>query len=179
MKNLFNNISQYEKNRILEMHTSKKNIVYEQDSFDDIPSIRDEYDTIYNASKDRISNSKSEKWSDDWVDEVGKEWNEPNFKNKRDYLNQRLDDKRKFDKEQRDKLSDEKHEKLVSSRPQDFDIESARQEYSNISNKLEKIKSKLLQIDDMEERLNSPLMKTWSMLNSKRNELFFTLGRDL
>jgi hypothetical protein len=119
MKNLFNNISQYEKNRILEMHTSKKNIVSEQDSFDDIPSIRDEYDTIYNASKDRISNSKSEKWSDDWVDEVGKEWNEPNFKNKRYYLNQRLDDKRKFDKEQRDKLSDEKHEKLVSSRPQD------------------------------------------------------------
>jgi hypothetical protein len=30
MKNLFNNISQEEKNRILEMHSGKKNVIYEQ-----------------------------------------------------------------------------------------------------------------------------------------------------
>jgi hypothetical protein len=31
MKNLFNNISQEEKNRILEMHSGKKRVIYEQD----------------------------------------------------------------------------------------------------------------------------------------------------
>ncbi len=30
MKNLFNNISQEEKNRILEMHSAKKNVISEQ-----------------------------------------------------------------------------------------------------------------------------------------------------
>ena len=30
MKNLFNNISQEEKNRILEMHSGKKNVISEQ-----------------------------------------------------------------------------------------------------------------------------------------------------
>lgn len=33
MKNLFNNISQEEKNRILEMHSAKKNVISEQVSF--------------------------------------------------------------------------------------------------------------------------------------------------
>ena len=37
MKNLFNNISQDEKNRILEMHSGKKNVISEQ-SFTPIPS---------------------------------------------------------------------------------------------------------------------------------------------
>jgi hypothetical protein len=36
MKNIFNNISQEEKNRILEMHSSKKNIIWEQVSDNDI-----------------------------------------------------------------------------------------------------------------------------------------------
>jgi len=33
MKNLFNNISQEEKDRILEMHSAKKNVISEQSSF--------------------------------------------------------------------------------------------------------------------------------------------------
>ena len=38
MKNLFNNISQVEKNRILEMHSNKKNVILEQDTDDNIIS---------------------------------------------------------------------------------------------------------------------------------------------
>ena len=37
MKNLFNNISQEEKNRILEMHSAKKNVISEQFEVDDKP----------------------------------------------------------------------------------------------------------------------------------------------
>jgi hypothetical protein len=37
MKNLFNNISQEEKNRILEMHSAKKNVISEQFELDDKP----------------------------------------------------------------------------------------------------------------------------------------------
>ena len=33
MKSLFNNISQEEKNRILEMHSAKKNVISEQSTF--------------------------------------------------------------------------------------------------------------------------------------------------
>jgi hypothetical protein len=38
MKNLFNNISQEEKNRILEMHSGNKNVVSEQNPFSSQPS---------------------------------------------------------------------------------------------------------------------------------------------
>jgi hypothetical protein len=39
MKNLFNNISEEEKNRILEMHSGKKNVIIESDDEDGEPQI--------------------------------------------------------------------------------------------------------------------------------------------
>ena len=46
MKNLFNNISQEEKNRILEMHSSKKNVMTEQSIDGAIDRVKDKVKSI-------------------------------------------------------------------------------------------------------------------------------------
>jgi hypothetical protein len=51
MKNLFNDISQEEKNRILEMHSGKKNVIFEQNSQQVYKEIAD---YLYNSMKGLI-----------------------------------------------------------------------------------------------------------------------------
>ena len=57
MKNLFNNISQEEKNRILEMHSSKKNVISEQSNTIDV-------NVVDNMIKQVDSKWSSEFWKD-------------------------------------------------------------------------------------------------------------------
>jgi hypothetical protein len=57
MKNLFNNISQEEKNRILEMHSGKKNVISEQNNQQVYKKIADD---LYNSMKG-LSSSKDSK----------------------------------------------------------------------------------------------------------------------
>jgi hypothetical protein len=57
MKNLFNDISQEEKNRILEMHSGKKNVIFEQNSQQVYKEIAD---YLYNSMKGLSSSEDSE-----------------------------------------------------------------------------------------------------------------------
>ena len=52
MKNLFNNISQEEKNRILEMHSGKKNVISEQKEID---SVKQKCQKQFNLSSNELS----------------------------------------------------------------------------------------------------------------------------
>jgi len=53
MKNLFNNISQDEKNRILEMHSAKKNVISEQNETSPTPKLTPIYGQTVNLYLDK------------------------------------------------------------------------------------------------------------------------------
>ena len=57
MKNLFNNISQEEKNRILEMHSSKKNTLSEQSIDSAVNWVKDK---VKNMTSNTVSSFKAE-----------------------------------------------------------------------------------------------------------------------
>ena len=86
MKNLFNDISQEEKNRILEMHSGKKNVIFEQNSQQVYKEVAD---LLYNSMKENFNNIQN-------TNQLNNNLDTTNQLNDITYLNTLLSNSNKF-----------------------------------------------------------------------------------